>query len=55
MAVVIDEFEVAVHEPSQPSSATASGSAPSVGAPKPEEIVRAIERQVERYARVRAH
>jgi hypothetical protein len=57
MAVVINEFEVAPQEQAQSSGASASGSSasPSAQPPKPEEIERAMRRQLDRLARVRAH
>jgi hypothetical protein len=55
MAVVINEFEVAPQEPSQQSSPPSNGSSSSAQTPKPKEIERAVHRQLERLARVRAH
>jgi hypothetical protein len=55
MAVVINEFEVAPQERGQLSSSGSGGSSASAQPPKPEDIERAVHRQHERLARVRAH
>ncbi|MEK6302421.1 MAG: hypothetical protein AABO41_17050 [Acidobacteriota bacterium] len=55
MAVVINEFEVAPQERGQQSSSSAAGSSSSAQPPKPEEVERAMRRQLERLARVQAH
>jgi hypothetical protein len=61
MAVVINEFEVVAEPPpaNQPAETGAgakpSGTSTSEAAPTPQSIERIVRRQIERFARVRAH
>jgi hypothetical protein len=57
MAVVINDFEV-VSQPAQNQSAAATAApntATGPAEPKPQDIERAVRRQQQRLARVRAH
>ena len=55
MAVVINELEVIPRAPAEGEAAEPSESKSAGGPPDPREIERALERQMERRIRVRAH
>ncbi|HEY3301936.1 MAG TPA: hypothetical protein VGL70_00220 [Candidatus Binatia bacterium] len=55
MAVVINELEVVPAAPAASAGAAPSTSEASASPPDPREIERAVARQMERCARVRAH
>ncbi|HEY3079926.1 MAG TPA: hypothetical protein VGM69_08465 [Chloroflexota bacterium] len=56
MPVVIDDFQVVTEPPSGDRAAANPANAPAAAAgPSPREVERAVERRIERLARVRAH